>query len=139
MAKGIKILEEHIPDGLTAQKGSSISYSARFFLHRGDEVTHDYRSIEMYGGAVPTIVVEGVKLIEHKTILGKRRTIAGVEKALIGMSPGSYRDVMIPPHLAYGIKGLGEMIPANALLRSKLWVHDVQAGTEQPALVDPES
>ena len=57
MASDIKILDEHIPDGPTAQKGSSISYSARFFLNRGDEVTPDFKSIEMYGDAVPTIVV----------------------------------------------------------------------------------
>ncbi len=125
MTGDVKILKEHIPEGPTAQKGSSISFSARFFLNRGDEVTPDYKSIEMYGDAVPTIIVEGVKLIEHKTLLGKRRTIAGVEKALIGMSPGSYREVLIPPHLAYGAKGLGDLIPPNALLKTKLWVHEV--------------
>ena len=126
MASGIKILDEHIPDGPTAQKGSSISYSARFFLNRGDEVTPDFKSIEMYGDAVSTIVVEGVKLIEHTILLGKRRAIAGIERALIGMSPGSYREVVIPPHLGYGTKGLGDLIPPNALLKSKLWVHGVQ-------------
>ena len=126
MTSNIKVLDEHIPDGPTAQKGSSISYSARFFLNRGDEVTPDFKSIEMYGDAIPTIVVEGVKLIEHTILLGKRRSIAGIEKALIGMSPDSYREVVIPPHLGFGTRGLGDSIPPNALLRVKLWVHDVQ-------------
>jgi len=126
VSKGIKILEEAIPNGLTAQKGSSISYSAKIFLNRGDEATPDYKSIEMYGERVPIINVDGVKLIEHNILLGKRRAIAGVEMALTGMSAGSYREVMVPPHLAYGAKGLGELIPSNALLRIQRWVHTVE-------------
>jgi FKBP-type peptidyl-prolyl cis-trans isomerase 2 len=89
-------------------------------------VTPDYQFIEQYGDAVPTVVVEGVKLIRHTLLLGKRRAIAGVEKALTGMSPGSYREVIIPPHLGYGARGLGNLIPPNALLKAKLWVHTVQ-------------
>ena len=114
-------------EGPGAQKGSTIVYSARFFLNRGDEVTPDYTSIEMYGDRIPTRLVEGVELIEHETLLGKRRVIAGVEKALLGMTPGSYRAVLIPPHLGYGARGLGDLIPPNALLKSKLWVHEVRS------------
>ena len=110
----------------TAFRCVPLSYSARFFLKRGDEVTPDFKSIEMHGDAVPTVVVEGVKLINHTLLLGKRRAIAGVEKALIGMSAGSYREVMTPPHLGYGTKGPGDTIPPNALLKTKLWVHRIQ-------------
>ena len=69
--------------------------------------------------------MEGVELIEHSTILGKRRAIAGIERILDGLSPGSYREAVIPPQLAYGEKGLGDSIPANAILRAQVWVHDV--------------
>lgn len=125
MASNIEIIEENIPEGPTAQKGSNVSYSARFFLNRGDEVTPDYELIRMHGTAVSTKIVEGVTLVEHKVLLGKRRVIAGIERALLGMSSGSYREVLIPPQLGYGAKGLGDLIPPNSLLRSKLWVHSV--------------
>jgi hypothetical protein len=35
-------------------KGSSITYNARFFLRRGDEVTIDAKSIALYGTRLTT-------------------------------------------------------------------------------------
>lgn len=123
----IDVIAETIADGPPAQNGDTITYSARFFLRRGDEVTPDYASITRYGEQITTREVDGVRLIEHETILGKRRTIAGVEQMLTGLSPGSYREAVIPPHLAYGKKGLGDLIPPNAMLRVRLWVHTVES------------
>ena len=121
----IEVLSESIGEGLTASKGSTVRFSARLFLRRGDEVTSDFKTIERYGNRIPTREVEGVKLIEHSTVLGKRQTIAGIERMLVGLSAGSYREAVIPPHLAYGRKGLGDQIPAGAMIRAKVWVHDV--------------
>lgn len=121
----IDVLSESIAAGPGATRGSHIKYSARFYLRRGDEVTPDFASIARYGNRVPTRDVEGVKLIEHSTILGKRQPIAGIERMLAGMSPGSYREAVIPPHLAYGKKGLGDSIPPDAMLRAQVWVHEV--------------
>ncbi len=122
----IGILSESIADGLVARRGSTVRYSARIFLRRGDEVTPDYATILCHEDRLPTRKVEGARLIEHTTILGKRRAIAGVERMLDGLAAGSYREAIIPPHLAYGKKGLGQLIPADALLRIKVWVHDVE-------------
>ena len=121
----IEVISESIADGPRAKKGAHVTYSARFYLRRGDEVTPDYASISRYGDRIPRRIVEGVELIEHSTILGKRRAIAGIERILDGLSPGSYREAVIPPQLAYGEKGLGDSIPANAILRAQVWVHDV--------------
>jgi len=124
----IEVLSESIVEGTTASKGSTIKFSARLYLRRGDEVTPDFKSIERYGDRVPTREVEGIRLIEHSTVLGKRRTIAGIERMLGGLSAGSFREAIIPPHLAYGKKGLGDLIPPNAMIRAKVWVHDVEPG-----------
>ena len=124
MAAKIDIVSEDIQPGTRAAKGSRVTYSARFYLNRGDEVTADHKSIEMYGDRLPTRLIDGVELIAHTTTLGKRQSIAGIEIALTGMTAGSVREVVIPPHLAYGDKGLGP-IPPHALLRAKVWVHDV--------------
>ncbi|MEZ5558629.1 MAG: FKBP-type peptidyl-prolyl cis-trans isomerase [Pseudomonadales bacterium] len=90
-------------------------------------MTPDFDSIERYGDGIPTREVEGVRLIEHSTVLGKRRTIAGIERMLVGLSAGSYREAIIPPHLAYGKTSLGNLIPADAMIRVEVWLHEVEA------------
>ena len=126
----VKIVAESIADGPVATKGSHIKYSARLYLRRGEEVTPDYQSIARYSDRIPTRTVEGVTLIEHATTLGQRHSIAGIEQALLGLSAGSYREVVIPPHLGYGEKGLGGMIPPNAILRARVWLHEIKVDTD---------
>lgn len=43
--------------------------------------------------------------------------ITGLEQGIIGMKTGGRREIVIPPALAYGAKGLRGHIPANATLR----------------------
>ncbi len=122
----IEIVSELIEEGPRASNGDQVKYSTRLFLRRGDEVTSDFKSITMYGARIPTREVEGVLLVEHTTTLGKRQSIAGVERALHGLSAGSFREVIIPPQLAFGTKG-SVGIPPNAIIRAKLWVHEIVA------------
>ena len=128
--KGIELLEERAGQGRPAEKGDEVTYNARMFLRRGDEVTFDSESIACYGEHLDTQSIDGNELVNHTTVLGKRRPIAGVEKSLFGMQAGGYREVMVAPHLAYGEKGIPDRIPANAMLRIQLWVQDVKAGKE---------
>ena len=127
--KGIDLLDETEGTGMPAVKGARVKYCARFFLRKGDEVTPDYEIIAQYQEHVTTAMIEGVELIEHDTVLGSRHAIAGVEKSLLGMCKGGYREVRVSPHLAYGEKGIPGRIPANALLRIQLWLRDVQEAT----------
>ncbi len=48
--------------------------------------------------------------------IGTRQVILGWEQALIGMKVGGKRTIKIPPDLAYGSRGAGELIPPNATL-----------------------
>ncbi len=132
MDKGIEVLEDLPGQGPVAARGSQVVYNARLFLRRGDEVTGDARSIALYGEHLKTRQLQGVELIDHTTILGKRQPIACVEKALYGMRPGGFREILASPHLCYGAKGIDGLIPSNAMLRVQLWVHDV--GTPDAAL-----
>ncbi|MBT8446815.1 MAG: hypothetical protein HKO62_01010 [Gammaproteobacteria bacterium] len=127
LASGIELLDERPGDGRTAEKGDTVAYNARLFLRKGDEVTRDSDIIARARAHVSTRVVEGAELIDHAVELGKRRTIAGIEKALYGMQAGGYREIMIAPHLAYGERGVEALIPANALLRVRLWLREVKA------------
>jgi peptidylprolyl isomerase len=48
--------------------------------------------------------------------LGKGQVIAGWEQGVVGMKIGGRRELIIPSALAYGSKGSGSTIPANAPL-----------------------
>ena len=48
--------------------------------------------------------------------LGKREVIPGWDAGLVGMKQGGKRKLTIPPHLAYGARGMGSVIPPNSIL-----------------------
>ena len=48
--------------------------------------------------------------------LGQRRIIAGMDRGLMNTCLWERRRITIPPHLGYGMRGVGEMIPPNATL-----------------------
>jgi len=123
--KGIELIEDLPGRGAIAENGFQIVYNARFFLHHGDEVTYDQRSIALYRDQLSIRKIDNVELIDHTTILGKRQTIACVERSLYGMQAGGFREILASPHLCYGERGIDGLIPQNAMLRVQLWVQDV--------------
>lgn len=48
--------------------------------------------------------------------LGHGRIIAGMDRGLMDMCLWERRRVTIPPHLGYGRRGVGQVIPANSTL-----------------------
>jgi hypothetical protein len=64
-------------------------------------------------------------MLDHRIRLGRRQSVAGIERTLLGMAAGGYREVQIAPHLAYGERGLPGLIPPRALLRVRLWLRDI--------------
>ena len=130
IAKGIELLNEIVGEGPGAERGNRVTYNARFFLRRGDEVTQDGEMLSRARAHCTSRLVDGVELIDHVTKLGKRQSIAGVEKSLYGMRVGGYREVLVSPHLAYGSKGVPGRVPADALLRIQLWLRDVSRSSQ---------
>ncbi len=126
LTKGVEVLNEITGKGPAANDGAVVTYNARFFLRKGDEVTQDADIISRAREHVEVRMIDGVELIDHVTVIGKRRVIAGVEMSLRGMRKNGYREVVVSPHLGYGHKGVANLIPANALLRIQLWVRDVR-------------
>ena len=58
--------------------------------------------------------------------IGLRQVIEGWDLGLIGMQVGGKRTLIIPPELAYGKKGAGDLIPSNATLIFDIEVIDIQ-------------
>ena len=48
--------------------------------------------------------------------LGQQRVIAGWDEGVASMTGGTVRQLVIPPHLGYGERGAGGVIPPNATL-----------------------
>jgi FKBP-type peptidyl-prolyl cis-trans isomerase (trigger factor) len=124
LKRGIKLLEEREGAGKPAAKGDRVVYNLKMFLNQGDEVPINERQAE-HLPADMIRTVAGKRFVDHRTTLGSREAIAGVEHALIGMSNGGYRKVWVSPHLAFREKGLPGLVPANAVLIVELWLQEV--------------
>jgi FKBP-type peptidyl-prolyl cis-trans isomerase (trigger factor) len=124
LRSGINLLEESGGLGVPAQKGDSVVYNLKIFLNKGDEVPLNQRQAE-YLPVQMTRTVDGYCFVDHKTVLGSREAMAGVEYSLIGMKRGGYRKVRVSPHLAYRDEGLGDLVPANAVLIVELWLREL--------------
>jgi FKBP-type peptidyl-prolyl cis-trans isomerase (trigger factor) len=124
LRSGINLLAERAGLGRPAQKGDRVIYNLKIFLNKGDEVPLNQRQAE-YLPVQMIRVVDGYRFVDHKTVLGSREAMAGVEYSLIGMKTDGYRKVRVSPHLAYRDEGLGDLIPANAVLIVELWLRDL--------------
>ena len=117
------MLEEREGAGTPANKGNRVLLNMRLFLNKGDEV----RLNETQATHLPKEmirVVDGVTLIDHTIVLGRREAMAGAEHAFMGMKVGGYRKVHVSPHLTYRDKGIQDLIPPNAVLICEIWLRD---------------
>ena len=126
LRSGIKLLDERQGTGEPAKKGDAVIYNWRLYRNRGDEILLNQQQAE-YLPAHLIRVVDGYGFVDHRTTLGSRQTMAGVEYSLYGMKPCGYRKVRISPHLGYRDLGLADLIPANAVLIVEIWLRDIIA------------
>ncbi len=78
----------------------------------GDELMIRYKSWLLDG----TLCEETQENIPQILILGKGVQIKGVEEMLLLMSAGETARMIVPAHLAYGMRGDGKIIPPQSSL-----------------------
>ncbi|XP_061565318.1 peptidyl-prolyl cis-trans isomerase FKBP10 [Cololabis saira] len=79
----------------------------------GDYVRYHYNGTFLNGITFDTSYQRNTT---YNTYIGMGYVIAGMDQGLLGVCIGERRRVIIPPHLAYGEKGAGDVIPPSAVL-----------------------
>uniref|UniRef100_A0A7N8XB85 peptidylprolyl isomerase n=1 Tax=Mastacembelus armatus TaxID=205130 RepID=A0A7N8XB85_9TELE len=79
----------------------------------GDYIRYHYNGTFLNGGTFDTSYQRNST---YNTYIGMGYVIAGMDQALLGVCIGERRRVLVPPHLAYGEQGAGDVIPPSAVL-----------------------
>ncbi|MEQ2273221.1 Peptidyl-prolyl cis-trans isomerase fkbp10 [Xenotaenia resolanae] len=79
----------------------------------GDYVRYHYNATFIDGKTLDSSYEKGAAKVG---LIGEGRLIAGVDKGLQGMCVNERRKITIPPHLAYGSNGAGDVVPPDAAL-----------------------
>ncbi len=95
-----------VGDGAEAKTGQTVSVHYTGWLY-------DPKAADQHGTQFDSSRTRGTAF---KFPLGAGRVIQGWDKGVAGMKVGGQRTLIIPPEMAYGPRGAGGVIPANATL-----------------------
>jgi peptidylprolyl isomerase len=99
MISELQVIDIQLGDGREVVKGALITTQYRGFLEDGTPFDSSYERGKPF-----------------QCVIGTRRVIQGWDKGLMGMRVGGKRKLLVPAHLAYGERQIGEDIPANSNL-----------------------
>ncbi|KAL4629386.1 peptidyl-prolyl cis-trans isomerase FKBP9-like [Arapaima gigas] len=91
-------------------------------VQKGDFVRYHYRGAFPDGTVFDSSYDRGST---YNVFVGRGQLIAGVDQALLGMCLNERRSVKVPPHLAYGKGGYGDIIPPDAILHFDILLLDI--------------
>uniref|UniRef100_A0AAY4DXR5 peptidylprolyl isomerase n=1 Tax=Denticeps clupeoides TaxID=299321 RepID=A0AAY4DXR5_9TELE len=97
--------------GLTAKRGDFVKYHYNASLLDGTHIDSTYH----YGKT-------------YNVVLGMGQVVIGMEQGLMGMCVGERRHLVIPPHLAYGERGVEGEVPGSAVLVLDVEMIDMEEG-----------
>lgn len=95
----LRIEDIQLGEGKAAVKGALITTQYRGFLEDGSSFDSSYERGKPF-----------------QCVIGTGRVIKGWDLGLMGMRVGGKRKLWVPAALAYGERGMGARVPANANL-----------------------
>lgn len=99
MSDELQVEDLLVGDGKACVKGALITTQYRGFLEDGSVFDSSYERGKAF-----------------QCVIGTGRVIKGWDQGLMGMQVGGKRKLFVPAHLAYGERGMGSRVPANANL-----------------------
>ena len=99
MSDELRIEDIQLGEGKAAVKGALITTQYRGFLEDGSSFDSSYERGKPF-----------------QCVIGTGRVIKGWDLGLMGMRVGGKRKLWVPAALAYGERGMGTRVPANANL-----------------------
>ncbi len=106
----LEILSDISGDGLEIKEHYKVKVNYKGFLENGKEFDSSYKRNQ-------PLVFQ----------IGLRQVIQGWDEGLLGMKVGGKRTIKIPPNLAYGSNGIGDIIPPNATLIFEIEIIDAES------------
>ncbi|XP_041830148.1 peptidyl-prolyl cis-trans isomerase FKBP10 isoform X2 [Melanotaenia boesemani] len=117
----VLLVDIHNPkDNITTEKQGVPESCARMSVV-GDYIRYHYNGTFLNGVTFDTSYQRNST---YNTYIGMGYVIAGMDQGLLGVCMGERRRIVIPPHLAYGEKGAGNVIPPSAVLVFDIHVID---------------
>ncbi|XP_077595017.1 peptidyl-prolyl cis-trans isomerase FKBP10-like isoform X2 [Stigmatopora nigra] len=117
----ILLVDVHNPkDNITVEE-QTVPESCDRRSISGDYVRYHYNGTFLNGVTFDTSYQRNST---YNTYIGMGYVIAGMDQALLGVCMGERRRAIIPPHLAYGEGGAGDVIPPSAVLVFDIHVID---------------
>ncbi len=99
MSDELRIEDIQLGEGKAAVKGALITTQYRGFLEDGSSFDSSYERGKPF-----------------QCVIGTGRVIKGWDQGLMGMRVGGKRKLWVPAALAYGERGMGTRVPADANL-----------------------
>ena len=118
--KGVKLLEEEPGDGPPVERNKDYVMAIRITLNRGELIRRPEKCLSHVFDDHLRTANDGY--FRHRTRIDRENLVGGIFYAVEGMKVGGYRKVDISPHLAYGQKGIPDVIPPNAKLTVEIKV-----------------
>lgn len=97
---------------------------------KGDEILMHYEGTLEDGSEFDSSYKRGQPF---RFTLGEGMVIKGWDQGIAGMCTGEIRNLIIPPHLAYGDQGYPPVIPEKATLKFKVELVEFGDGTADVA------
>ena len=95
----IEIISNFVGDGAEIKKHYKVSVNYRGYFENGVEFDSSLK-----------------RKVPFNFQIGLKQVITGWDIGILGMKVGGKRTIKIPPKLAYGSRGAGDLIPANSTL-----------------------